>query len=244
VMLAGSAPGYTHGVFDPIPELGALALERGLWLHVDACWGGFLSPFARDIGYPVPDFDFAVPGVTSLSADIHKYGMAAKGASLFLLRDAALKQHQAFRMDRWPRGVYATDTFMGTRPGGAVASAWAVMHHLGREGYRRVAKITMETRDAITRGVAAIPGLEVVRPQESSIVLYRSNDAALDINAVADALAARGWFVGRAVNPVAIHLALNPVHARGVETYLADLAAAVAEARARGTAGTLDRATY
>jgi len=244
VLLVGSAPGYTHGVFDPLPEMGALAQQRELWLHVDACWGGFLSPFAKQIGYPVPPFDFSVAGVTSLSADLHKYGMAAKGASLFLLRDAALKRHQVFRSDRWPRGVYATDTFLGTRPGGAVAAAWAVLQHLGTEGYRRVARLTMQTRDRLTQGIEAIHGLEVVRPQESSIVLYRSADPALDINAVAAALGARGWFVGRAVDPVAIHLAVNPVHAVGVEQYLGDLAEVVAEARARPSAGILDRQTY
>ncbi len=243
-ILVASAPGYTHGVFDPIAEMGALALRKNAWLHVDACWGGFLSPFARDIGYPVPRFDFSLAGVTSLSADLHKYGMAAKGASLFLLRDAALKNYQVFRCESWPRGVYATDTFLGTRPGGAVAAAWAVANHLGREGYQRVARITMQTRDALNAGIEAIAGLEIVRPQESSIVLYLSNDPALDINAVAEAMGARGWFVGRAVDPVAVHLAINPVHAASVQHYLADLGAAVSRARTAGTRGALERRTY
>lgn len=244
VMLFGSAPGYTHGVFDPIPELAALASSRGVWLHVDACWGGFLTPFAAEEGWPAPPFDLSIEGVSSLSADLHKYGMAAKGASLLLLRDGADKRYHQFQTSNWPRGVYATDTFLGTRPGGAVAAAWAVVQHLGREGYRRVARLTLGTRDALCKGIAAVPGLEVVKPQESSIVLYRSVDPRLDINALAKAMAARGWFVGRATEPPAIHLALNPVHAGMVEKYLADLRAAAADVRAGGEKASAEPRTY
>jgi len=244
VMLVGSAPGYTHGVFDPMPELGALAKDHGLWLHVDACWGGFLTPFAAEAGWPAPAFDLGVEGVTSLSADLHKYGLTAKGASLFLVGDGADKRFHAFESSNWPRGVYATSTFLGTRPGGAVAAAWAVTNFLGRAGYRRSARITMQTRDALCAGIEAIDGLGVVRPQESSIVLYRSSDAALDINAVARAMGERGWFVGRATAPVAIHLALNPVHKDMVPGYLDDLRAVVDAVRASGVTASAEQRTY
>lgn len=244
VMLVGSAPGYTHGVFDPIPDLGTLAKARGLWLHVDGCWGGFLTPFAAAEGWPAPPFDLGVEGVSSLSADLHKYGLTAKGASLFLVREGADKRFHAFESSNWPRGVYATGTFLGTRPGGAVAAAWAVTNFLGQAGYRRSARITMQTRDALCAGIDAIDGLEVVKPQESSIVLYRSTDAALDINAVAQAMGARGWFVGRATAPVAIHLALNPVHKDMVPGYLADLRAVVEDTRASGATAKAAQRTY
>ena len=226
-MLAGSAPGYTHGVFDPVEALGALALERGLWLHVDACFGGFAAPFARALGEPVPAFDFSVPGVTSLSADLHKYGYAAKGASLFLLREAALKEHQRFSCSNWPHGTYATDTFSGSRPGGAIAAAWVALNTLGAAGYREAVRAVLEEKRRLVAGIEAIPGLSVVRPSESTILLYTSAPPAPDIEAIAQALGQRGWVVGRAREPRGIHIALNGVHVGIAERYLADLAAAV-----------------
>lgn len=232
IMVMGSAPNYPFGVFDPIEEIGALAQSRGLWMHVDACVGGFLAPFVRDIGYDIPSFDFAVPGVTSISADLHKYGMAAWGASLMMLRDRALKEkYQVFSFDDWERGAYVQATAQGARPGGAVAAAWAVMNYLGMDGYHRCARIIMDTKRRLTEGINAIPGLAVLEPHELSIFVYRSTDPGLDIGAIADRLGKRGWFVGRQAEPKGIHLALNPSHEVMVDDYLADLRAAVAEAR-------------
>lgn len=232
IMLIASAPNYPFGVFDPVAEIAALAARHGLWMHVDACVGGFLAPFVRRLGYPVPAFDFAVPGVTSISADLHKYGYAAKGASLLALRDRALLSYQSFVFDDWERGPYVSHTLQGTRPGGAVAAAWAVMHFLGQEGYTRWARVLMDTVEKLARGIAAIPGLAVLEPHELCILVYRAVDPDLDIGRVAEAMSRRGWFVGRQVEPPGIHLHLNPVHARAADRYLADLAAAVAEARA------------
>ena len=230
VALIGSAPNYPFGGIDRIAELGALASERGVWLHVDACVGGFLSPFLSRLGVPLPAWDFSVPGVTSISADIHKHGMAPKGASLLLLRDAALKAHHRFESKAWARGMYAAHTAQGTRPGGAVAAAWAVMNHLGQAGYLDCARRIMQARATIAAGVAAIPGLEVL-PGDHAILVYRSTDAALPIGRVATALDARGWLVSRQQEPDGIHLHLNPLHAEVAEEYLDDLRAAVAEAR-------------
>lgn len=244
IFIAGSAPGYPHGVFDPIEELGQLAREKDLWLHIDACFGGFLAPFARRIRQDVPAFDFQVPGVRSLSADIHKYGYGAKGASVVLYADASLKAYQGFEFRDWPRGYYATETFSGTRPGGAIASAWAVMNYLGDDGYMDIARTIMDAKDRLVAGVNAIEGLSVVEPSDLCIVLYRSIDPALDINAIADVLLERGWFVGRSVEPEAIHLALNTVHAPVVDDYLADLRDAVDEVRAKGKVGQMDECTY
>lgn len=244
IMLVASAPGYTHGVFDPIADLGALAQARGLWLHVDACLGGFLAPFARREGYPIPDFDFSVAGVASLAADIHKYGFSAKGASVLLLREAALARFHRFEHRDWPRGLYASDTFLGSRHGGPVASAWAVMHYLGEAGYRRIAREIMTAKERLAAGIEALPGLEVIRPSELCMLLYRSGDPALDTNALAEAMSRRGWFVGRSVEPEAIHFALNPVHHPAIDGYLRDLAAACREVRASGRIGTLDESTY
>jgi glutamate/tyrosine decarboxylase-like PLP-dependent enzyme len=231
VAIIGSAPNYPFGTVDRIAELGELARRRGLWLHVDACVGGFLNPFLEELGVALPLWDFRAPGVTSISADIHKHGMAPKGASLLLVRDAALKQRHRFESRAWARGAYVAHTAQGTRPGGAVAAAWAVMRHLGLAGYRDCARRILAARAAIAAGVSAIPGLECL-PGAHAILVYRSTDPALSIARVAAALDARGWLVSRQVEPDGIHLHLNPLHAEVAEEYVADLRAAVAEARA------------
>jgi glutamate/tyrosine decarboxylase-like PLP-dependent enzyme len=244
MLIAGSAPCYPYGVFDPISALAEVARSEDVWLHVDACLGGFLAPFARDEGYPIPDFDFSIPGVTTLSADFHKYGLSAKGASVILYREPNMHQFQGFRFDSWPRGSYSTNTFLGTRPGGAIASAWAVSQYLGREGYRRLARTIMEAKDRLVRGIAMIPGLEVLRPSDLSIVVYRSTDNAVDINAVAELMGERGWFVGRSREPEGLHFALNAVHAPVIGDYLQDLGLAVTDARATKRVGNRDDMTY
>ena len=234
IALVGSAPNYPFGSIDRIEALGALAQQHDLWLHVDACVGGFLSPFLSRLGVNLPGWDFSVPGVTSISADIHKHGMAPKGASLLLVRDEALRQHHRFESSAWARGTYAAYTAQGTRPGGAVAAAWAVMMHLGEAGYLDCARRILDARRAIAAGVATIPGLEVL-PGNHAILVFRSTDPALPIGAVATALDARGWLVSRQAEPDGIHLHLNPLHAEVAEEYLADLQAAVAEARGGAT---------
>ncbi|MCW8086710.1 pyridoxal phosphate-dependent decarboxylase family protein [Sabulicella glaciei] len=231
VAIVGSAPGYPFGTVDPIRELGALATERGLWLHVDACVGGFINPFLEGL----PDWDFAVPGVSSISADIHKHGMAPKGASLLLVRDEALRRFHRFESRAWARGLYAAHTAQGTRPGGAVAAAWAVMRFLGRAGYRDCAERVMRARATIVAAVESIPGLEAL-PGNHAILVYRSADPALPIAAVADGLERRGWLVSRQVEPEGIHLHLNPLHAEVAEEYAAALREAAAEARRTGVA--------
>ncbi len=231
IMLLGSAPNYPYGVFDQIADIAALAQERGLWMHVDACVGGFLAPFVKQIGYDIPPFDFSIPGVTSISADLHKYGYAPKGASLMMLRDQALQKHQTFTFDNWERGAYASNTAQGTRAGGAVAAAWAVMNFLGQDGYEKWAAVIMDTVEKLTTGINAIPGLAVIEPHELCIFAYHSKDPSLDIGAVADAMLARGWFVGRQAEPRGIHMHLNPVHAETADLYLEDLAGAVKEVR-------------
>lgn len=243
-LIVGSAPAYPHGVYDPIAHLSDIALTHGVPLHVDACVGGFLNPFMRLNGEVIPDFDFTLPGVTSISADIHKYGFAAKGASLVLYRDDALKQHQRFEFDDWPRGHYSTETFLGTRPASPVASAWAVMNYLGLEGYRRIAAIVADTAKKMRCGIEAIPELSVVRPSESSFVLYTSRDPAVDINAVAEELDRKGWFVGRSVEPEAIHFMVNPIHASVMDGYLADVKEAVARVKAERRTAAMDTRTY
>jgi glutamate/tyrosine decarboxylase-like PLP-dependent enzyme len=221
VLVVGSAPPWPHGVVDPIADIAAIAAERGISCHVDACLGGFVLPFARTLGYPIPAFDFEVPGVTSISADLHKYGYTAKGASVVLYRDPEVYKHQPFVYD-WPGGQYATPTMAGTRPGGAIAAAWAVMQYLGETGYLELVDQAMKTTRALIDGIDAIDGLRVLGRPDVTVFAYASDR--LDIYAVADGLAGLGWYVNRQSTPPSIHLKVDPMHAAVVDDYLADLA--------------------
>lgn len=230
ILVAGSAPALPHGVIDPIVRIAALAREHGLWCHVDACVGGFMAPFVKRAGYAVSDFDFGIEGVTSMSADLHKYGFTAKGASLLLLADSAMRKYLVFDFDNWPRGRYSSATFRGTRPGGAIASAWAVMRYLGLEGYTRIARTTMNGRDRLIAGIESLDGFHVIGKPELTVMGYAATD--LDIDAVAYELGERGWFVSGMASPPGIHMGmLSPAHAAVVDEYLADLREAVATVR-------------
>ncbi|MER8983165.1 aminotransferase class V-fold PLP-dependent enzyme [Mesorhizobium sp. M0870] len=244
IMIVGSAPNYAAGTFDDIAELGEVALKHDLWLHVDACVGGFLAPFARMNGKRILDFDLSVPGVRSLSADIHKYGFAAKGASLVLFASAEDKKFAHFAVD-WARGTYQSESNQGTRAGGAIATAYAVMNVLGNDGYKRLAKITLDTVERLTAGIDAIEGLEVIRPYELCIFAYKSADPDIEINAVADQMGNKGWFIGRSERPApSIQMAVNPVHAKTYDEYLDDLSDSVATVRKHGLTSQFDKNTY
>ncbi len=244
ILLWASAPGFPYAVFDPIEEIGRLALDRQVWLHVDACWGGFLSPFAAQLGYPIPPFDFRVPGVTSLSADLHKFGYGAKGASLIVYRDRDIQRLEKFS-HTWVRGVYETPGFSGSRPGGAIAAAWAVMNYLGVDGYLEATRLTMETTERMARGVDAIDGLSVGSPLgEANLFFFTADDPAVDINAVAKEFGRHGWFVGGIREPLGIHQGVNPLHAPIVERYLDDLADSVRKVRGSGEKLEFDKGSY
>ena len=244
LMLVGSAPCFPYGLIDPIEELSELAVKRDLWLHVDACVGGYFAPFARMNGVPVSPFDFELPGVASISADLHKYGYAAKGASTIFHRTAEQYAHQIFVCDDWPAGGMTTPTAAGTRPGGAVASAWAVMHYLGVDGYRAKVRRVTETRERLMQAIDAMPGLRTHGAPVLGLFTYGSDDPSVPIFAVWAELKKRGWFTGLVTEPRGIHLMLSPSHADVAETYLEDLADALAAVRAGAGAGGKTEARY
>lgn len=224
VLLVASAPSLTLGMVDPIEELAPLAAARDINFHVDSCVGGYFLPFAEKLGYPVPRFDFRVPGVTTISADLHKFGYTAKGASVILSRDPEIFRHQVFqfggpeRPDDW----YVTPSMTGTRPGGAIAAAWAVLTYLGEEGYLRVVGQTMVYLRRWWDGIEAIDGLEVMGKPAMSVFGYTSRS--LDVFAIADGLEARGWLVSRDSHPVrSIRFMQSAGHEPFVDAYLADL---------------------
>ncbi|MEM7036809.1 MAG: aspartate aminotransferase family protein [Bacteroidota bacterium] len=229
ILLVGSAPSYPHGVVDPIRDLSDLALENNLLLHVDACIGGFMLPFARKLGYAIPDFDFALPGVTSISADVHKYGYAAKGASVILYKNAELRKHQFYVYTEWSGGIYGSSTMLGTRPGGAIAAAWAALSSIGMDGYMEMAGRTMRATDRIRAGIEAIDGLDIVGNPDMSLLAFGSEE--FDIYALGDELNMMGWHFDRQQFPASLHLTVSQVHADVVDEFLADLDVAVAKVR-------------
>jgi sphinganine-1-phosphate aldolase len=222
VLLAGSAPAYPQGVIDDITAIASLAKSRGLLCHVDACLGGFFLPFARMLGRAVRPFDFAVDGVTSMSADLHKYGYAAKGASVVLYRSGALRRHQFFTYAGWNGGLYASPSFCGTRPGGAIAAAWAVMHHLGEAGYLTRAQSILDTTKAMQAGINAIAGVKVLGEPVGGVFAFSSDS--LNVYELGDAMDARGWKLDRQMSPPALHVMVTPAHAAVKDQFLKDLA--------------------
>jgi glutamate/tyrosine decarboxylase-like PLP-dependent enzyme len=190
-------------------------------MHVDACVGGFILPFIRRLGYPVPEFDFSIPGVTSISADLHKYAYAAKGASVILYRSRELRRKQYFIATDWPGGIYASPTIAGTRAGGAIASAWAVMHFLGEQGYLELTRQIMETRDRILSGIRTIPGLFVLGDPDMSVMAIASSRG--NIYAIGDEMTVHGWHLDRQQFPPSLHLTIHAGHAGVVDQLLRDL---------------------
>lgn len=229
IMLVASAPSYPHGLMDPVAAIAALAQERGLLCHVDGCVGGFMLPFAERLGEKIPPWDFRVPGVTSISADLHKYGYAAKGASVILYKSRELRQHQFEVYVDWPGGIWASPSMAGTRPGGPIAAAWAVLQYLGEDGYLRLAKQTLAAARALQAGVRSIEGLHVVG--EPEISLFAIGSDTVDLYGLADRLDARGFFLDRQHRPATLHLTVTPAHAPHVERLIAELATATAELR-------------
>jgi glutamate/tyrosine decarboxylase-like PLP-dependent enzyme len=242
ILMVGSAPCYPFGVIDPIRDLTEIAAEHGVWFHVDACVGGYQAPFVRKLGYPVPEFEFNIPGVWSMSADLHKNGFAAKGCSTILYRDAALKDYATFRFEDWPYGSYTTATVVGSRTGGALAAAWAVMKYLGEDGYLDAVGTIMEIKNQIVGAADAIDGIYVPCDPDVGLITMRSDE--YDIHAVADAMLERGWLMGRGREPRSIHVAVHPIHAKAMNGFLSDLSGAAEAVRSGAFAGSGQEAIY
>lgn len=237
ILMVGSAPAYPHGVVDPIRELAAIAQEHGILFHVDACVGGFMLPFVRKLGYRVPDFDLSVPGVTSISADLHKYAYAAKGASVILYKTAELRRHQMFVSTDWPGGIYPSPAMGGTRPGAPIAAAWAVLNYLGEAGYLEMTDRVMKATRKLQEGVNATPGLKVVSDPEMSVFAIGSDPSSgsgLDVYALADELTQRGWHLDRQQFPPTLHMTVQFGHVGVVDEFLGDLADAAKAVRKPG----------
>lgn len=229
LMIVGSAPCFPYGVIDPISELASLARANDIWMHVDACVGGYIAPFAAMIGRRIPAFDFAVPGVSSISADLHKFGFCPKPASTVFYREPDLAAFHTFEFDKWPNGLFYTTTICGTRPAGGVAAAWAVINFLGIEGYKEIASELMAFVDEYRRRLCNIDGLKILGDPHLSIVAYHSEG--FDIYAVAERLKEKGWLPGLIRDPRAIHQMMSLVHARVLNEYIGDVVEAVEQVK-------------
>ncbi len=226
-LVVGSAPNYPFGTADPIPELAAMAATRGISFHTDSCLGSFLLPFWERLGEPVPPFDFRVDGVTTMSADVHKYGYATKGASVVLHRDEEhLKKYQRFLYTGWPGGLYLSFAMAGARPAAPIAAAWAVLRYLGETGYVELARQIRDAVRGFQAGIAAIPGMRVIGEPIMSVFAFTSDS--VDPFGIADRMEQRGWCLDRQNDPDAMHMMVSPRHLDVVDEFLADLREAAA----------------
>jgi glutamate/tyrosine decarboxylase-like PLP-dependent enzyme len=224
-VVVASAFNYPYGVMDPVAELAALADEHGVGCHVDACLGGFVLPFLERLGRDVPPWDFRVPGVTEISADIHKYGYCPKGASVIMHRDPDWAGHQIFLFDQWPSGLYGSPVVAGARPAGPIATAWAVMQHLGVDGYVEIMRTLLDTVAKIRAAIDSIESISVVGDPIGPVFALRSD--VIDLYAVGDVMDDKGWNLNRNVDPPGLHMVLSPAHANVADELIADLRAAV-----------------
>jgi glutamate/tyrosine decarboxylase-like PLP-dependent enzyme len=229
-VVVGSAPQYPQGVQDDIPAIAALAMSVGANCHVDACMGGFVLPFAEMLGREVRPWDFRVEGVTTISADVHKLGYAPKGVSVILHDSKASRAYQTFVFDQWLGGFYASPNLQGTRSGLPMACAWAVMRHLGIDGYVDLTRQTLANADQVRAGVAAIDGVRVLGDGQFHLVAMAADtavDPAVDMFALGDALLARGWFHDRQGPPDSLHSTVSNTNTGVIDDYLVDLAECV-----------------
>ncbi|MEW2358112.1 aspartate aminotransferase family protein [Spirillospora sp. NPDC029432] len=238
VLVVASAPSYPHGVIDPVADIASIAAEAGVLCHVDACVGGWMLPWLRESGRDVPPFDLSVPGVTSLSCDLHKYGYAPKGASVVLFRDESVRRRAYFASAEWPGYTVINSTVQSSKSAGPLGAAWATMMAIGAQGYRDLASGAMRAAERLIDGVAGIPGLRVLGTPDAPLVAVASDDPELDVFVLADEARARGWFFQPQLSyqgiPANVHFTLTGVSLAGVEALLETLAESAKAARDAG----------
>jgi len=226
IMIAVSAPCYPYGVIDPVEEIAAIALKHELLMHVDCCMGGLMLPFVERLGYPVPPFDFRVRGVTSISADVHKYGYASKGSSVTIYRTHELRKFQYFVFSDWPGGLYASPTMLGTRSGAPIAAAWTALKAIGMDGYLKMAGEVMNTTKKIQESINSIPGFRVIGEPAMSVFSFTSDRH--DIYLIGDELSRDGWNLDKLQFPPALHMTVSNLNCGHEDEFIAALKEAIA----------------
>ncbi|MBI4884942.1 MAG: aspartate aminotransferase family protein [Actinobacteria bacterium] len=230
VLVVGSAPQYPQGVIDPIAEVAAIAAGRDINCHVDACMGGVTLAYLARLGHAIPPWNFAVPGVTSMSVDLHKFGYTAKGASVIMYRNKYLRDFQIYMTDNWLGGLYGSSGILGTKGGGAMAAAWAVMHHLGDDGYLRLTGAARKACEQLAAVIDETPELQLRAQPATTLLSFGASDPnSLDIFSLADALWRRGWYLDRQGPPPSLHCTVNAIHEGKIDEFAADLRSALDE---------------
>lgn len=235
-VIVASAFSYPYGIMDPVEELAAIAAEAGAGCHVDACIGAFVLPFLKRLGHDVPPFDFSVPGVTTMSADVHKYGYVPKGASVVLHRADDWFDLQGFLYGKWGAGLYGSAAMAGARPASPIACSWAVLNYLGLEGYTEIVSGLAEITARLRSFLEGLAGVEIVGDPIGPVLAVRS-DPDLDLHAVADAMADRRWYLNRNLDPRGLQVMLSPGHASVMDEFMADLTTSLAAVRGGASAG-------
>jgi len=228
VMLVASAPQYPQGVVDDVTGIAALASSRGINCHVDACMGGVTLAYLVKLGLPIPEWNLSVSGVTSISVDLHKYGYTSKGASVVMYSSKSLRAHQGFFTDNWLGGMYASSGMLGTKSGGSIASAWAVLRHLGDDGYTALVRQTRNATEQLANHIVAHPHLVLRAYPDSTLICFGAADpSVLNVFAVADELRIRGWYVDRQTPPDSLHCTVNAIHHDKIDAFVVDLDASI-----------------
>jgi len=228
VMLVASAPQYPQGVVDDVTGIAALASSRGINCHVDACMGGVTLAYLVKLGLPIPAWNLSVSGVTSISVDLHKYGYTSKGASVVMYSSKSLRAHQGFFTDNWLGGMYASSGMLGTKSGGSIASAWAVLRHLGDDGYTALVRQTRNATEQLANHIVAHPHLVLRAYPDSTLICFGATDpSVLNVFAVADELRIRGWYVDRQTPPDSLHCTVNAIHHDKIDAFVVDLDASI-----------------
>ena len=228
IMIVGSAPQYPQGVIDDIPALAALAQRQNINCHVDACMGGVSLAYLGRLGHQIPPWNLQVDGVTSISVDLHKFGYTSKGASVIMYADKRLRSYQGFFTDQWLGGVYASSGMLGTKSGGAIAAAWAVMHFLGDDGYLRLTQSARVATEKLAHHISGHPHLSLLAQPDALLLSFIANDPQrLNVYAVADEMWKRGWYIDRQEPPQSLHCTVNAVHESVIDAMLIDLDACI-----------------
>jgi glutamate/tyrosine decarboxylase-like PLP-dependent enzyme len=238
ILIIGSAPQYPQGVIDDIPALAALALQRKVNCHVDACMGGVSLAYLSRLGHQIPPWNLRVDGVTSISVDLHKFGYTSKGASVIMYASKRLRSYQGFITDQWLGGMYASSGMLGTKSGGAIAAAWAVMHFLGDDGYLRLTRSARVATEKLAHHISNHSELSLLAQPDALLLSFVAREPLrLNVYAVADEMWARGWYVDRQEPPQSLHCTVNAVHESVIDSMLADLDACISTVLDTGRSG-------
>jgi glutamate/tyrosine decarboxylase-like PLP-dependent enzyme len=225
ILLIASAPSYSQGVIDPIAEIGEIAQEKNILFHVDACVGGLHLSFMRKLGYAVPDFDFSVPGVTSISTDLHKYGYAAKGCSVIMYRNREIRKYQIFACTDTTGYTLINPTVLSSKTGGPMAGAWAILNFLGEDGYKKIVGEVQEATKKLIDGINALEDLQVLGEPVMCMFSFKSDT--INVYQLADEMGKRGWYIqgqfSTPLTPRNLHISVNHGTLNNVDVLLKDL---------------------